>query len=143
MSYPQPRKLSTPPYSWLHEGLAYSKTSWLTSAFPRPIRTDNLTASKAANKSIRIRRLQSTAMRYHWIQDRIAAGQFKVLWGAGVENLADFFTKTHPVHHHKSARRSYVHDSNEKAKRPTHESLPSKNLKLQEASNQNKKHTHP
>jgi len=91
--------------------------------------TDNSTASKAANKSIRIRRLQSTAMRYHWIQDRIAAGQFKVLWGAGVENLADFFTKTHPVHHHKSARRSYVHDSNEKAKRPTHENLPSKKSK--------------
>ena len=38
--------------------------------------TDNSTASNAANKSIRIRRLQSTAMRYHWIQDRIAAGHF-------------------------------------------------------------------
>ena len=91
--------------------------------------TDNSTASKAANKSIRIRRLQSTAMRYHWIQDRIAAGQFKVLWGAGVENLADFFTKSHPVHHHKSTRRSYVHDGNEKAKLPTHEKLSAKRPK--------------
>ena len=95
--------------------------------------TDNSTASNAANKSIRIRRLQSTAMRYHWIQDRIAAGQFKMYWGAGVENLADFFTKTHPVHHHKSARRSYVHDGNEKAKRSAHESSSSKRPKPAES----------
>ena len=90
---------------------------------------DNSTASSAANKSIRIRRLQSTAMRYHWIQDRIAAGQFKVLWGAGVENLADFFTKSHPVHHHKAARRAYVHDGNEKAKRTAPENSSSKKSK--------------
>ena len=38
MSYPQPRKLNTLPYSWLHEGRAFSRTSWLTSAFPRPTR---------------------------------------------------------------------------------------------------------
>ena len=31
-------------------------------------------------------------------------GQFKVLWGAGVENLADFFTKIHPVQHHRLVR---------------------------------------
>jgi hypothetical protein len=90
---------------------------------------DNSTASSAANKSIRIRRLQSTAMRYHWIQDRIAAGQFKVLWGAGVENLADFFTKAHPAHHHKATRRAYIHDGNERAKRPTHENQTSKKSK--------------
>jgi hypothetical protein len=88
--------------------------------------TDNSTAAGSANKSIRIRRLQSTAMRYHWIQDRIAAGQFKVLWGAGVDNLADFFTKSHPVHHHKATRRVYVHDGNEKARKPSHESLSTK-----------------
>jgi hypothetical protein len=90
---------------------------------------DNNTASSAANKSIRIRRLQSTAMRYHWIQDRIRDGQFKVLWGAGVENLADFFTKIHPVQHHRLVRKAYVHDNNQKANRPVPFNNPSKEPK--------------
>jgi hypothetical protein len=71
---------------------------------------DNTTATNAANKSIRIRRLQSTAMRFHWIQDRIALGQFVVLWGAGVCNLGDFFTKIHPSNHHRLRRKWYVTD---------------------------------
>ena len=90
---------------------------------------DNNTASSAANKSIRIRRLQSTAMRYHWIQDRIRDGQFKVLWGVGVENLADFFTKIHPVQHHRLVRKAYVHDNNQKANRPVPFNNPSKEPK--------------
>jgi hypothetical protein len=128
MYYLRLPKPNMQPSSWQQEGHAFSKTSLPILVSHRDL-TDNSTASKATNKSIRIRQLQSTAMRYDWIQDRIAAGQFKVLWGAGVETLADFFTKTHPVHHHKSARRSYVHDGNEKAKRPTHDALFSKKPK--------------
>jgi hypothetical protein len=71
---------------------------------------DNTTATNAANKSIRIRRLQSTAMRFHWIQDRIALGQFVVLWGAGISNLGDFFTKILPSNHHRLRRKWYVTD---------------------------------
>ena len=71
---------------------------------------DNTAATNAANKSIRIRRLQSTAMRFHWIQDRIKIGQFVVLWGAGANNLADFYTKTHPANEHRLRRKWYVTD---------------------------------
>ena len=57
-----------------------------------------------------VSRLQSTAMRFHWIQDRIALGQFVVLWGAGVSNLGDFFTKILPSNHHRLRRKWYVTD---------------------------------
>jgi hypothetical protein len=31
-----------------------------------------------------------------------------VSWKPGVSNLADFFTKAHPVYHHKAMRENYV-----------------------------------
>ena len=47
-------------------------------------------------------------MRYYWIRDQVKLGVFKVTTKAGKLNLADFFTKAHPVHHHKSIRWKYV-----------------------------------
>ena len=44
-----------------------------------------------------------------WIQERVRMGLFKVIWKEGKNNLADFFTKAHPVHHHKDMRKFYVH----------------------------------
>ena len=50
-------------------------------------------------------------MRYHWIRDQVKLDVFKVTWKAGKLNLADFFTKAHPVKHHKLIRWKYVHVS--------------------------------
>ena len=47
-------------------------------------------------------------MRYHWIRDQVKMKIFKITWKAGKLNLADFFTKAHPVHHHVSIRWKYV-----------------------------------
>jgi hypothetical protein len=48
-------------------------------------------------------------MRYHWIRDQVKLKVFKVVWKAGKLNLADFFTKAHPVKHHHEIRWKYVH----------------------------------
>ena len=74
------------------------------------ISCDNTTASDAANRTIRMRKLQTTAMRHHWIQDRVKSGQFKVKWAKGSDNKADFFTKILPVHEFKSKRHLYTSD---------------------------------
>ena len=42
------------------------------------------------------------------IRDQVKLGMFKVTWKPGKLNLADFFTKAHPVHHRKSIRWKYV-----------------------------------
>jgi hypothetical protein len=48
-------------------------------------------------------------MRYHWIRDQVTQGKFTIKWEAGSKNLADYFTKPHPVWKHKEMRRIYVH----------------------------------
>jgi len=40
-------------------------------------------------------------MRYHWIRDRIAQGQFDLYWARGAQNRGDYFTKHHPPAHHR------------------------------------------
>ncbi len=39
---------------------------------------------------------KSIDMRFHWLQDRIQRGQFRVQHVAGVVKVADFFTKALP-----------------------------------------------
>ena len=43
------------------------------------------------------------------IQDRVNQGHFLICWATGKMNLADYFTKHHPVSHHKLMRPFYVH----------------------------------
>ena len=47
-------------------------------------------------------------MRYHWVQDQVELGNFSVSWAPGKLNLADFFTKAHPVHHHVTMMKLYL-----------------------------------
>ena len=39
-------------------------------------------------------------MRYHWLRDQVTLDNFAIIWQPGAFNLADLFTKAHPVHHH-------------------------------------------
>jgi hypothetical protein len=65
--------------------------------------------------------------------------ELRVDWKPGSENLADYFTKTHPVHHHIEQRHVYVKDP-PRQKQPT---IPSrlrqeiKEIYIQEAANCN------
>ena len=47
-------------------------------------------------------------MRYHWIRDQVKLRVFNIIWKPGKLNLADFFTKAHPVKHHLEIRWKYV-----------------------------------
>jgi hypothetical protein len=73
-----------------------------------PVFADNTTACGLANRTAKLRRSKAVDMRFHWIQDRVAQGQFKVIWRPGSSNLADFFTKTHPAKHFREHRTLYV-----------------------------------
>ena len=69
-----------------------------------PIRTDNSTAHALLTNKILPKALKAMDMRFHWLQDRAAQGQYRFYWRPGTQNLADYFTKHHPASHHRSFR---------------------------------------
>jgi Reverse transcriptase (RNA-dependent DNA polymerase) len=69
---------------------------------------DNLCAVGIANNSFNLKRTKTIDMRFHWLRDQVKLRVFKVIWKAGKLNLADFFTKAHPVKHHLEIRWKYV-----------------------------------
>jgi hypothetical protein len=75
---------------------------------PTTIIYDNEISGKIATKTCKIKRSKTIAMRYHWVRDRVAMGHFQLNWRPGKLNLADFFTKAHPIHHHVTMSRFFV-----------------------------------
>jgi hypothetical protein len=69
-----------------------------------PIQTDNSTAHALLTNKILPKALKAMDMRFHWLRDRDAQGQYRFYWRPGTQNLADYFTKHHPARHHKSFR---------------------------------------
>jgi hypothetical protein len=82
------------------------------------ITSDNSVAVSVANKTVKQRRSKAIDMKFHWIQDRVEQGHFTVGWQPGKTNLADYFTKAHPVHHFKSMRPYFVHSIGDSPTRP-------------------------
>lgn len=76
-----------------------------------PIQTDNSTACGIINDTVKQKRSKSMDMRFYWIRDRVRQGQFRIYWKAGSGNLADYFSKHHPIAHHQSMRSKYLHIS--------------------------------
>lgn len=80
--------------------------------YPQPptmIMTDNETAVGIATGKCKIKRSKSMDMRWHWIRDRVKQGQFSVHWISGAQNIADFFTKSIPIHKHAEFTPILVH----------------------------------
>ena len=73
-----------------------------------PIQTDNLTAEGVINIKIQPKRTKAMDMRFHWLQDREAQGQFRIYWRPGKNNLADYFTKHHSPALHISVRPQFL-----------------------------------
>jgi hypothetical protein len=73
-----------------------------------PFDTDNNTAQGILNSKMRQKLSKSFDMRYWWMKDRIAQGQFDLKWAPGKFNLADYFTKHHPPWHHRKMRYKYL-----------------------------------
>jgi hypothetical protein len=77
---------------------------------PTPLQGDNSCAVDFANSRTTQRRSKAIDMRFHWLRDRVRQRHFHVYWQRGATNLADFFTKRHPVKHHRAMRRYFVFD---------------------------------
>lgn len=75
---------------------------------PTDMRYDNTTAGSLANRTAKVKRSKAIDMRYHWIQDRVQQGHFKLGWAPGKHNLADFPSKAHPIHHFEAMRPLFV-----------------------------------
>ena len=73
-----------------------------------PLETDNATATGILRAQVRMKRSKAFDMRYHWLKDRIAQGQFNLYWAPGKTNSADYFSKHHPPAHHKLMRYTYL-----------------------------------
>jgi hypothetical protein len=76
---------------------------------PTPMETDNTTATGYSNGTIKQKRTKAMDMRFYWIKDRVKKDQFKIYWGTGFQNLADYFTKHHSPAHHERIRNIYIH----------------------------------
>jgi hypothetical protein len=73
-----------------------------------PIQTDNLTAEGIINQKIQPKRTKAMDMRFHWLRNREAQGQFKIYWRPRKTNLADYFTKHRPPIHHVNVRSEFL-----------------------------------
>jgi hypothetical protein len=78
---------------------------------PTEITTDNEVADGIINDRVKQRRSKAIDMRFYWVRDRVRQGQFRIHWRSGQENLADYFTKHHPVAHHRAIRKVYFHEA--------------------------------
>jgi hypothetical protein len=75
---------------------------------PTIIITDSECALGIANNTVKQHRSKAINMRFYWIKDRVAQGQFAIYWKRGADNLADYFTKHHPPAHHQRMCSQYI-----------------------------------
>ena len=57
------------------------------------ISCDNSVAVGLANGKVSDGRTKHVDRKFHWVREQVAQGMFVVVWEAGKDNLADFFTK--------------------------------------------------
>ena len=69
---------------------------------------DNTCATGTANSTAKQKRSKAINMRFHWIRDRVEDGHFDIMWIAGGENIADFFTKNLSVATYKKFKSKIV-----------------------------------
>jgi hypothetical protein len=82
---------------------------------PTRIIYDNTVAGSLANRTCKQRRSKMVAKQYHWIQERIAFGDYILEWRRGIFNLADFLTKAHSTEHFQQMIPYFVHYPNNDA----------------------------
>ena len=83
------------------------------------IQCDNKCAVGLANNTVKERMSKAVDMRFHWIRDRVKQGHFTIEWRRGTDNLADYFTKEHPLRHFRTMRSFFVTDPADKPMRLT------------------------
>jgi hypothetical protein len=73
-----------------------------------PIQTGNLMGEGVITNKIQPKGTKAMDMRFHWLQDCEAQGQFRIYWRPGNDNLADYFTKHHSPAHHISVGTQFL-----------------------------------
>ncbi len=73
-----------------------------------PIQTDNMTVEGVINNKMQPKRTKAMDMHFHWLRVQKAQGQYKIYWRPGGTNLADYFTKHHPLAHHVNVRAEFL-----------------------------------
>jgi hypothetical protein len=70
-----------------------------------PVQVDNSMAKGIINKRVQPKRTKAMDMHFHWLRDcSINQKQFQFYWCPGPTNYADYWTKHHPVVHHRNIR---------------------------------------
>jgi hypothetical protein len=72
-----------------------------------PIQTDNTTSDGVINNKIQMKRTNAMNMRFHWLRNQEAQGQFKNLLATGADKSSNYFTKHHPPAHHVNSEVSF------------------------------------
>ena len=72
------------------------------------LEADNSCAVGIVNGTVKQKRSKTMDMRFHWLRNRSQQGHFIIKWRPGKLNMADYFTKAHPVHHYRSMRKHFV-----------------------------------
>lgn len=75
---------------------------------PTKLITDNSTAATFTNQTLKLNKSKSWDMRYHWLRENEVKKNFQYLWEQGLKNGADYYTKHHPPHVHKTLRPKYL-----------------------------------
>ena len=73
-----------------------------------PIQTNNTMVEGVINNKIQLKCTKAMDMRYHWLCNREAQGQFNIYWQPNGTNLADYFTKHHAPAHHVNVRAEFL-----------------------------------
>ena len=79
---------------------------------PTPIQTDNSTAEGVVNDKVQPKRMKPMDMRFHWLRCIMIHKPFRFHWRPGTTNLADYWTKHHPVTDNKNTRREILNQVN-------------------------------
>ena len=77
---------------------------------PSPLKTDNSTADGILNGTVKQKRSKALAMKFYWLKDRAAQGEFRIYWAPGAENLGHYYTKVHAPSHHKKVNPIYLYN---------------------------------
>ena len=70
---------------------------------PTPVVTDNTANGKSKQK-----RPRAIDMIFYWVRDIIQQNHFHIFWDERKKNLADYFTKHHPIWHHRTMRTIFL-----------------------------------
>ena len=90
-----------------------------------PFKMNNSVTNGFIHSNIRLKRSKAWDMCYHWMRDEMVYKKFNYRWAPGEDNEVDYFTKHHPLNHHKKMQPKYILKNHVVKYRKTLSCLPS------------------